>query len=136
MGVMESSLEAALDIVTRAIVNVQSSDNGRWLFGKTHTQDQAELSLIYQSEDSSNPLQTVSKNIIIDRTFIENETRFIIDYKLSEPEGDTDAFINQEVAHYRAQLAGYHQALYAMEASPTKLFLYFPLIDHLQEVTL
>lgn len=129
MGVSSDHLESALSIVVRAIESIQKSDTGRWLFGSGHAENHAEMSLLWCENEAT------VKNLIVDRVLIEDGCRYIIDYKLSEPEADKDDFIQREIHQYRPQLIGYGDALDAYMPMPTKMFLYFPLIDHLQEVS-
>jgi len=128
MGLSAEEATSALDIVTRAVHNVQQSEHGKWLFGSARQQDAAELNLIQTMEEGS------SQQLIVDRTFVENGTRYIVDYKLSEPGQNRAAFLEREIAQYSAQLNRYNAVLNAINPLPTRLFLYFPLIDHLQEV--
>ncbi|NPU92146.1 MAG: hypothetical protein HPY82_09565, partial [Gammaproteobacteria bacterium] len=53
---------------------------------------------------------------------------------LSETDTDRSAFLATETEKYRPQLQAYRQALAAQENLPARLFLYFPLLDHLQEI--
>ena len=128
MGVPEERIIEALNLVIRAIRNVQQSEHGKWLFSALRETDQAELSLMH------NAANTETRQLIVDRTFVEDNTRYIIDYKLSEPAAELTSFLQQEVTQYRPQLLGYWETMNAVSPMPTKLFLYFPLIDHLEEV--
>jgi ATP-dependent helicase/nuclease subunit A len=129
LGVVSSQQRSAIAIVERAILACLKSQTGNWLFGQSHyQQNEAELAITHQLGD-----QTI-RNLIIDRTFIDNGTRYIIDYKLSEPSADQASFLQHEAANYRHQLAAYKAALNEVEMLPTKTYLYFPLIDCLHEV--
>ncbi|HAG93213.1 MAG TPA: hypothetical protein DCL78_03770 [Gammaproteobacteria bacterium] len=130
MGLETPDIPQALDIVTRAVTQIQRSQHGAWLFQAPKSHDAAEFSIMRNQTDK--PIE----KFIVDRTFVENGTRYIIDYKLSEPENDLTEFLQQQVGQYRSQLLGYHSALNAEHPLPTKLFLYFPLIDHLEEVAI
>jgi hypothetical protein len=71
---------------------------------------------------------------VLDRSFIDTGTRWIIDYKTSRHEGgDMAAFLDAEVARYRPQLERYAQALANVEARPIRLGLYFPLLRSFRE---
>jgi ATP-dependent exoDNAse (exonuclease V) beta subunit len=62
---------------------------------------------------------------IIDRTFIADGTRWIIDYKTSTPTGTSmEAFIQAELEHYAPQLKRYEK-LFAYQPEPVKSGLYF-----------
>ena len=129
LGIPDQGITEALDLVKKAVRQVQQSEHGAWLFGELRATDQAELSLMHATESQQ------LNQLIVDRTFVEGDTRYIIDYKLSEPTADLSSFLKQEVDHYRSQLVAYCEALNAAQMMSTKLFLYFPLIDHLEEVS-
>jgi len=76
------------------------------------------------------------KLYIIDRTFIDQSKRWIIDYKTSKPlpEESIEDFFAREARHYRSQLSNYARLLQALEAEQTVTALYFPLIDRLHMV--
>ena len=131
MGLVEEAqLNQALAIIKRAIQRLRHSSHGHWLFGQAHEEDQAELALVCCHPEGGH------EKLIIDRTFVEQGTRFIIDYKLAETEGDMAQFLEQEITLYRPQLARYRQAMQALDPRPVRAFLFFPLLDQLQEVTL
>lgn len=69
--------------------------------------------------------QDVSESII-DRTFVAEGIRWIVDYKSSEPEsGETEtAFITREMETYKEQLLRYQKLLSSTETLPVKTALY------------
>ncbi|MFA7536303.1 MAG: PD-(D/E)XK nuclease family protein, partial [Desulfuromonadales bacterium] len=75
---------------------------------------------------------------VVDRTFIDEEkTRWIIDYKTSEPRAgeDLQAFLAAEGQRYRPQLAAYAELFRQLAPhDPVRAGLYFPLIDAWYEV--
>jgi ATP-dependent exoDNAse (exonuclease V) beta subunit len=66
---------------------------------------------------------------VIDRSFVDaDQVRWIVDYKTGEHlEGDRDAFLDQELERYRAQLETYARIVRELEVRPIRLALYFPL---------
>jgi ATP-dependent exoDNAse (exonuclease V) beta subunit len=71
----------------------------------------------------------------LDRTFVDNGIRWIIDYKTSSHEGGKlEEFLSNEADRYRDQLQRYRQAVAINESLPIKTALYFPLLDRLLEV--
>ena len=73
--------------------------------------------------------------MVLDRTFVENGTRWIIDYKTSSHGGgDLDGFLENEAGRYQDQLLRYREALALTESRPIRTALYFPLLDQLKEV--
>ena len=77
------------------------------------------------------------KRIIIDRSFVADGQRWIIDYKTSAPSnGQTvEAFVAAQALHYKHQLQQYAIAVGALDSeTPIKTALYFPVIDYLHTV--
>jgi len=74
------------------------------------------------------------RNLVLDRTFVENGTRWIIDYKTSSHGGgDLEGFLDNEASRYREQLQRYQVAMAITETRPIRAALYFPLLDRLCE---
>jgi ATP-dependent exoDNAse (exonuclease V) beta subunit len=74
-----------------------------------------------------------SKNIIIDRLFIEDSVLWIIDFKTASPTKDEsiDTFIERQKNSHREQLLEYQEILKNFFKLPTKLALYCPAISQL-----
>ncbi len=73
--------------------------------------------------------------MVLDRTFVENDTRWIIDYKTSSHSGgDLEGFLQNEAKRYHEQLQRYKNAVAITESRPIRTALYFPLLDRLCEV--
>ncbi|MEF3194277.1 MAG: hypothetical protein K6346_08705, partial [Halothiobacillaceae bacterium] len=73
---------------------------------------------------------------VIDRSFIDQGLRWIIDYKTAEPaDGETlPDFLDRLQEHYRPQLEGYAGLLAALDPDhPVRLGLYFPLVGGWRE---
>jgi ATP-dependent exoDNAse (exonuclease V) beta subunit len=74
-------------------------------------------------------------NLVIDRSFVEQGERWIIDYKTGEHRGgDLEGFLRSEADRYRPQLQRYRAALALSDPRPIRTALYFPLIDRFLEV--
>ena len=74
-----------------------------------------------------------SKNIIIDRLFIEDGVLWIIDFKTASPTKDEsiDTFIERQKKSHQEQLLEYQEILQNVFKLPTKLALYCPAISQL-----
>ena len=74
-----------------------------------------------------------SKNIIIDRLFIEDGVLWIIDFKTASLTKDEsiDTFIERQKKSHRGQLLEYQEILQNIFKLPTKLALYCPAISQL-----
>ncbi len=121
-------LQNALQKISAVITNALNSDTGRWLLNCEHTQSACELSLMQRDQQDV-------KESIIDRTFIENGTRWIVDYKSSEPDAaeTPEAFFAREMETYRGQLLGYKKLIAATETLPIKTALYLVSVGKLIE---
>jgi ATP-dependent exoDNAse (exonuclease V) beta subunit len=128
-GIPAHRRAAALQKVETALHGTLSSEQGRWLL-KAHADAACEWSL-------SGVVNGERVHATIDRTFIANGERWIVDYKNSAPASSEtrDAFLLREVELYRPQMQTYAQLLTALEpARPLRCALYFPLLDLWQEV--
>jgi ATP-dependent exoDNAse (exonuclease V) beta subunit len=73
--------------------------------------------------------------MVLDRTFVDDGVRWIIDYKTSSHGGgNLEGFLNNEADRYRDQLQRYRQAVAMNESLPISTALYFPLLDRFLEV--
>lgn len=75
---------------------------------------------------------------VIDRTFVDNGIRWIIDYKTGSHKGEgenLEIFLDSEVNRYRHQLDRYEMVLRKFgEKRPIKKALYFPLLKAWREI--
>ncbi len=127
-GVQKSRADSIMERVTRAIENCLASEKGRWILAE-HEDAHCEYA-ITAILDGERPL-----GMVLDRTFVENGTRWIIDYKTSSHAGgDLEGFLENEAGRYQTQLQRYKDALALTETRPIKTALYFPLLDRLKVV--
>lgn len=129
LGWRDHNLHHAVLRISQAIRMTLASSQGRWLLNSTHSESACELAL----SQSNN--QDVNESII-DRTFVADGTRWIVDYKSSEPEADeTEAmFIERSVALHQAQLSRYKKLFLAIETLPVKTALYLISIGKLVDI--
>ncbi len=121
LGVDPTQQESACERILQALRLTLQDERGRWILA-SHAEAACELALTIL-DDAGQPCQYV-----IDRTFIADGVRWIIDYKTSEPgELALQTFLDQEQAHYQPQLENYARILRLLEDRPTRLALYFPL---------
>jgi ATP-dependent exoDNAse (exonuclease V) beta subunit len=74
---------------------------------------------------------------VIDRTFVDAKgARWIVDFKTSTHEGGgLDAFLDEEVMRYRAQLRRYAQLMRQWQPQRrVRMALYFPLLGAWREI--
>ena len=100
--------------VKAALQTTLSSEDGQWVL-KNHSQAVSELSLMQATEAEV-------KKHVIDRTFIENDTRWIVDYKLTNLEAGLE--LKQAAEQHRPQLTRY-ASLFVSEGLPIKTAVLF-----------
>ena len=107
----------AADDIRANLLKATSSETGRWILGP-HESAACEVG-ITTTENG------ISQSHIVDRTFVENDVRWVIDYKTTRYEGnDLDGFLKERAESYREQMARY-ASLYKTEAEYLKVAIYF-----------
>lgn len=109
------------------IEQLTQSQRAQWLLtDHPHAASELALNVIHENQ---------VQHLVIDRTFITDGIRWIIDYKTTQPaEGQTmEGFFNEQQTLYISQLIRYADA-FVDENIPVKLALYFPLIDGWHEL--
>lgn len=124
-GLAEDKLTEMIERVQRALTAAVAREPGRWILAERESA-RNENAVSYMR---GGRLRTA----ILDRTFIDDGVRWIVDYKASERRGDVDAFLEQEKQRYRAQLEGYAEVMRKLEgeAQPIRVALYYPLLGAL-----
>lgn len=109
--------------VLAALQTTLASEAGQWLL-KAHSAAASELSLMQTQAGSI-------KNHIIDRTFIENGIRWIVDYKMTTQNEMVNLAIAAE--QHRPQLSRYAR-LFVEEKLPIKIAVFFLTLAKLVEL--
>lgn len=113
--------ESGATRVNALLQTTLGSEQGRWVL---QGRDSAASELAIEQATQEMSQQTVSKKII-DRTFIEDGVRWVIDYKSVALASDiTDAGLSKICNQYQAQLDGYEQ-LFKAEGLPTQKAIFF-----------
>ena len=128
LGFHEDEIDIAIQKIQKAVNNTLSDNHGKWLLDNIHQHSACVLAITHKE---GNAIDLKLRENIIDRTFIEDGTRWIIDYKSSEPASfqTINEFIAKEVDSYKPQLARYRACFGALGESQIKTALYFPLLD-------
>jgi len=109
--------------VAAVIARTLSDPRGRWLFDPSHSDARSEWALA--GEDDGRIV-----HIIVDRSFIADGCRYVVDFKTGAHLGGNPAiFLQQEFARYRPQLDRYARIVRALEPRPVRIALYHPLVD-------
>lgn len=140
LGLTGSALTEALNRIELGLHRMLADATGRWLLDGRHAESACEQS--FWALPVAGGRFARAQNSIIDRTFVDQGVRWIIDYKSSEPAAGQSLgeFLAQEAELYRPQLARYRALFAAPEMTGTdnpaaiKTALYFPLLAHLEEV--
>jgi ATP-dependent helicase/nuclease subunit A len=121
LGVDSTELDRAATRVVDGLTGALTDERGRWVL-KARASARSELRLAVDAGDFVEHLR-------LDRTFVEDDRRWIIDFKTSTHEGgDVDAFLDSEVTRYGPQLERYARTMTAIDGLPVSVALYFPLL--------
>lgn len=118
-GITLNNIDTAIVTVETALKQIQHSTRGRWILDNQHLDAYSEYPLTTHANGKI-------QQIIIDRTFVDNNIRWIIDYKTGSP---TD----NDMEQYHQQLEHYAKIFSTLDTKPIHLGLYFPLTDHWYE---
>lgn len=125
-GVAPARMDEAIGRVRRALVNTITDVRGRWILGE-HDDDHREYPIARVEGDRV-------YRYTLDRTFVDDGVRWIIDYKTGTHEGTgIDIFLDNEQERYRRQLEDYARAVRVLDRRPIRLGLYFPLLSGWRE---
>jgi ATP-dependent helicase/nuclease subunit A len=126
-GVGPERLEGAAAEVAAALKNCLTDERGRWILGSTN---EAAAELAVTAVVDGRP-----KRLKIDRTFVQGEIRWLVDFKTTDIEGgDSERYFNDQVQKYRADLEQYARALRLLDRREVRCALYFPLQKELRLV--
>jgi ATP-dependent helicase/nuclease subunit A len=121
LGVPSELRPAAIERVLEAVQAMLSDERGRWLLDAAHTQSVTELAL--SGRDAAELL-----HVVIDRSFVSEGVRWLVDYKTSPHEGGgLEEFLDREQQRYHEHLQRYAQLARRLGPEPVRVALYFPL---------
>ena len=118
------------------VLKLRDDPTARWILNldQQHSRASSELTVL---ERNSNSI----RQHVIDRTFVDGQTRWVIDFKTAAPEPDQPLaeFEAIEVSQHEAQLMRYRDLMIkhdlnieeSKRPSSIKTALYFPFIQHL-----
>ena len=122
-GVDPALREHAAERVVEAMTRTLTDDRGQWILASGHEDARSEWALAARRADAV-------EHLTIDRTFVADGTRWIVDFKTGRHEGgDPGEFLDREEERYRGQLERYARLVRELDARPIRLALYFPLVD-------
>ncbi len=105
----------------------RSDPSGAWVL-EAHQEACAELPL-------TGVVDGDVQNVVLDRMFVADGYRWIVDYKTAEPVPDenVEGFVARELARYRPQLELYARVAGHLYPEPVKTALYFTALGRLTE---
>ncbi len=115
------AVEPALARVEQALGNVLQDERGRWLLSSLRQQARSEYRL------SGIDAQMRVRDFVVDRSFLADGVRWVVDYKSAEPgpgESRND-FCARQALQYRGQMLAYRDCFLGMGDRQVKLALYF-----------
>ncbi len=129
LGILATNKE--LKQLRQSVETMLNNTRGQWILD-AHEDGHCEQALSYFDDIS----QSV-KTAIIDRTFIDNQQRWIIDYKYSAPADNESekSFIARQIDAYKPQLNHYAELYQKLESRKVRCALYFPQTSVFIEVT-
>jgi ATP-dependent exoDNAse (exonuclease V) beta subunit len=120
VGVLPQKMNEAIGRVKQIMNNCLQDNRGQWVLNNAHQHSAFELGL-------SGVVKGDIMHCRLDRTFVDDGKRWIIDYKTSRHEDDNkEQFLDEEESRYKPQLEKYAQLMSAMDSRPIMLGLYYP----------
>ncbi len=116
--------------VTMQIKKTLENEQGQWIL-KSHKNEVSEFGL-------TGIVNGVIQRVYVDRMFIEDGTRWIIDYKSGAPKEPEfkEIFCREQIARHKPQLQTYHTIASNLYPEKIKTALFFTAIAIFKEVTL
>lgn len=125
-GITKALINGCMSKAEIAIENTLKDPRGRWIL-QAHNEHSSELALTAEVEGRI-------ENLVIDRTFVHEGVRWIIDYKTTTfDHDDLQSFLATEQEKYLQKMQIYKQALSRIDNRPIKMGLYFPALPAWQE---
>jgi ATP-dependent helicase/nuclease subunit A len=102
-GCPKKHLNSTVDEFEQTLINLRNDDKSLWVLDSSHDESQFELAVTAKNGGFN----------IIDRTFIEGDTRWVIDFKSSKPKPceSIESFVSKELNAYQEQLVRYVNCL-------------------------
>ncbi|WP_461481686.1 UvrD-helicase domain-containing protein [Porticoccus sp.] len=116
-----------LQQLQQGVRNCLADQTANWILDNSHPHSACEQAIGYR--DATGQPRTA----VIDRTFVDQGVRWVIDYKTAQPDAGEplQQFLQRQREHYREQLDCYAQLYRQLGDHPVKIALYFPLIHRI-----
>ena len=111
----------------RQISGVLADPRGRWiLFADPNGQSEAAFNAVLDGEPA---------RVVVDRTFVDDGTRWIVDYKTTPLARGDEAALTALRQRHSPQLAHYARVLAAIDNRPVYTALYFTALPHFEALS-
>ncbi len=123
LGVEKNHVDEIRKKIHAIIENTLEDPRGRWILFE-HPEAQSEFHL-------TAVIDAVPKQFIIDRTFVDDNIRWIIDYKTAtlSAQENLQTFLSKEQEKYQQQMWYYFRAIREIDRRPIRMGLYFPTLS-------
>jgi ATP-dependent exoDNAse (exonuclease V) beta subunit len=122
VGFGADELQGACEKVLATVRRTLADPRGRWIFDAKHEDARSEWALSGIDDGAI-------VHVIVDRTFVAEGVRWIVDFKTSTHEGgEIEAFLDSEEQRYRDQVTRYGRMMQGLDERPVRVALYYPLI--------
>ena len=123
-GALPADAAAEAADVSVTLAAVVGDARGRWLFDPSHEDARSEWAIAGLDAGAV-------VHVVLDRTFVAQGERWIVDFKTGTHEGaDPARFLDSEAGRYRKQLERYRRIVGALDpAHPIRLALYHPRVQ-------
>ncbi len=131
LGILnKEQLANAIQQTELILANCFADSKNIWIFDSQLKDSRCELALAYYKNNRADNSEEGFKHFIVDRTFLKDEIRWIVDYKTSSPEENETltSFLEQQARQYREQLQKYGLCFQGLEDNKQQWALYFPKI--------
>ena len=126
-GISEATAAEAAARVVTCLGRVLEDPRARWMLGAEHNEARSEWRL-------SGIVDGRLRNAVIDRSFIDDGCRWVIDFKTgTHAGGGLDAFLQAERERYRPQLELYRRLASRTGSEPVRAALYYPWLGEFLE---
>lgn len=121
LGLPKQCHGLAFEMIESVKSQCMNEPRARWILDHSHQDSYFEYPVTLRQGKHA-------KQYVIDRTFVDQGVRWVIDYKTSSPSDESpELFMQHEWEAYQNQLATYARAMSALYDEPVKAALYFPL---------
>ncbi len=118
-GISNNTISLSTKIILQMIDNMLQDTRGQWIL-KNHQLAQSEFAL-------SASLNQIVHQVVIDRTFVVEGIRWIIDYKTTmTTQDEVNYFLEKEKKKYKEKMQLYADIMKQCDHYPIRLGLYFP----------